>query len=62
MGAMSFIERLQQRRLQSRRGWALAILASHVERKGGCIHCEALTGAKVAWPCMQVRLAAHYLE
>lgn len=58
---MSFTERLHQRRSQSRRGWALAILALHIERKGGCVHCETVTGTKVAWPCMQVRLAEHYL-
>ena len=59
---MSFTERLQQRRFQSRRGWALAVLALHVERKGGCVHCETVTGTKVAWPCMQRRLAAQYSE
>jgi hypothetical protein len=59
---MSFPERPRHRRFESRRGWALAILALHVERGGGCIHCETVTGTKVAWPCMQVRLAEHYLK
>lgn len=54
--------RLQRRRFESRRGWALAILALHVERGGGCVHCETVTRTKVAWPCMQVRLAKHYLR
>jgi hypothetical protein len=59
---MSFTERLHQHRFQSRRGWALATLPLHVERTGGCIHCETVTGTKVAWPRMQVRLAEYYLE
>jgi hypothetical protein len=59
---MSFPGRLAQLRFERRQAWALAILALHVERGGGCIHCETVTGTKVAWPCMQVRLAEHYLE
>jgi hypothetical protein len=59
---MNLTERHHQRRFLGRRGWALAILALHVERRGGCAHCETVTGTKVPWPCMEVRLAERYLE